>query len=103
MKGDDIAAARQAERLWFGEGIPKSEEKALMLYSQVASHGDVRIQRKLGKLYSMPGPTMDTERTVYWSKMAAENGESESQLFLGLAFCSGDVVDQSYEESIKYL
>ena len=64
-KGDELAIARIAERMWDGEGVPRSEVKALALYKHVATKGNVRIQRKLGKLYSQPGPYMDPEKSFH--------------------------------------
>ena len=48
------------------------------------------------------GVPKDMEEAAKWFRKAAENGDAESQFYLGLLFEHGDGVPQDLEEAARY-
>lgn len=65
-----------------------------------AESGVPSAQTSLGFCY---GLSKDYSESVRWYQKAAEQGDADAQLRLGLAYKNGEGVSQNYDEGIKWL
>lgn len=72
---------------------------------EVAETGNVKAQFILGTAYylGLNGAEQDYEKAFYWWKKAAEQGNPEAQVQLGLCYSGGIGVEKSKSKAIYWL
>ena len=53
-------------------------------------------------IYSCTECVNDTTKALYWYNRAAEQGDSETQIFLGDLYYKSDIVEQNYETAFDW-
>ena len=86
-----------------GEGVEKSEKKALYWWQKAAKQGHANSQYNLGVNYGKGyGVEQSYKKAIYWWQKAAEQGHAEAQFNLGVVHEKGYGVEQSYEKAIHW-
>ncbi|XP_036403869.1 death ligand signal enhancer isoform X2 [Megalops cyprinoides] len=100
--GHSQAKYRYAKHLLQSRGQQSAEEaKAAMdLLEEAAGCGVREAQAYLGVLFSQPG-VRDGLRAVHYLRMAAENGDSLSRLYLGQCYEWGFGVQQCFRTAVE--
>jgi hypothetical protein len=67
-------------------------------------HGDLRAQALLGMMYGsgVGGLPRDGRRALYWTRLAAEQGNGQSQYNLGVFFAEGLGTQQNLERAVYW-
>ncbi len=75
----------------------KDYAAAVEIYRRLAEQGDVKVQNRLGSMYSSGrGVTKDAKEAIRWYRRAAEQGSGNAQWNLGLDYEGGLGVSQDY-------
>ncbi len=78
----------------------KNFDEAARYYRIVADKGDAEGQFGLGRCYS---EKCDYENAIYWYRKAAEQGHGRALNSLGMAYYSGEGVEQNAAKALNYL
>lgn len=82
------------------EELGEEDETSIDQLIRAANQGDVDAQRKLGEYY---GGQDDYDETFKWYKMAADNGDFTSQIYVGVAYLAGSGTPQNAAEGLSQL
>lgn len=79
-------------------------EKAQECFSIVENSGDSAVMFELGEAYSTPALVRgygdrDDYKAAYWYRLAAEQGHSKAQCYLGICYEEGEGVPQDYKQA----
>ena len=85
--GDRIAQEELAGVYQSGEGIAKSEDKAVIWYKKAALQGCASSQRLLAYHYLT---AKDYKNAFYWLEKSAKAGDKVAQLRLGVMYAKGN-------------
>lgn len=77
----------------------KNVEKAIELFSKTAADGDAVAQTHLGEIFFKQGKVDEAEKMF---RAAAENGDPQSLLYLGLFYNMGLVVPKNHDLAAAY-
>ena len=79
--------------------------KAVKILHEKALQGDANAQFLLGKNYSIgEGVSENKEKAIEWYRRAAEQGDSEHQMALGLALCwDGEALSSNFTEGFNWI
>ena len=110
-KGKAWAMILLAHRYEDGLGVKQSDKKAIELYEMAAKRGHASAQYNLGNYYnegSQGGLTQSSERAFEWYTLSANQGFALAQYNVpswkvGVYYCNGNVVEQSYTKARKWL
>jgi TPR repeat protein len=97
---DPRAAANIGVMYEGGLGVPKDTTEALRWLGPAAIFGSAIAQLHLGKLFMEQGRL---ETAAIWFRCAADQGQSDAQILLGLAYAEGDGVPQDYISAYSWL
>lgn len=116
--GADNGVATDQNRLgnilFYGIGIPRDEPNALTWFEKAAEGGELPAQTKLGNYYfskSILSPELNAikdnpenipQESLKWWRQAARNGDSRSQLYVGLSLMN-EKSESAREEAVKML
>lgn len=86
-KDNGKAQFNTAEMLFDGEGVPKNEEEAMLLYEKSANAGNLRAQIKLSEIHEKGTSTIkkNAEDAFKYRMQAAKQGHADSQYHV--AYC----------------
>ena len=70
-----------------------------------AENGDIFAMEKLADIYLNGNDDMepDSEKCIYWTKKAAENGSSAAMYNMGIYYIKGEIVERNFAEAKKWL
>ncbi|RZD14577.1 MAG: hypothetical protein EVJ47_05250 [Candidatus Acidulodesulfobacterium ferriphilum] len=79
-------------------------EKAFLILRMLADKGNMKAQRKLGFMYDngYDGFPKNFKKANRWFKLAAEQGDAESQLNVGNAFFCGFGVPKNFKKALYW-
>lgn len=66
------------------------------------SSGFIKAQEILGWIYMIGGETMNPSKSIYWLKMAGENGCENTYTNIGTYYYKGLGVKQDYKEAMRW-
>ncbi len=102
---DNLRAEQQfilAKNYSFGNGVPKNDELAVLLYHRAAEQGHAEAQSILGGRYAEGrGVLRDDGAAASWFRKAAEQGYAPAQECLGIMYATGQGVPKNYETAIR--
>lgn len=76
----------------------------LLLLENAAAQGDARAEMTLGSIHARAlGVPRDMEKAVDWYKKAADHGQTDALIILGLMYLNGDEVKQDQAAGLRYL
>lgn len=80
------------------------ESNQLSYIAQMAEVGHPEAQMKLGFAFATGagGLPIDHEKSIYWSKKAAEQGNAKAQFNLGLSYAKGEGVPQDMYKALHW-
>ena len=103
-----------------GEGVPRSDERAIYWYAKAAEQGHPDAQFNLGLIHdSGDGVPRDAQRALYWYTKAAQQGNNnarfylwyikasehkdpDAQFYLGLMYRNGDGVPRNDKQALYW-
>lgn len=89
--GDVNAQFEFAKSLWEGrDGIKSNKNEALIWFKRAAQSGVPEYQMHLGCILCWEDQFLDFEKGIEWIKLAAEQGYTGAQYFLGTEFATGE-------------
>ena len=102
-KGEDAQAQyKLAGQYYLGEGVEKSLEKAIEMWTKSANQGHSESQCNLACLYiNGEGVPQDFKKAAEWYEKAAANDHAAAQLNLGLYYFNGQGVEKNYEKAVE--
>lgn len=100
-EGLSQAAVEMAEMYRLGEGVEKSEQKALSLYAQAAELKDPQAQYFLGKRSYEENPP-NYKDAFAWFSNAAEQGYSPAQYMTGYMLLQGQGTPRSQKLAVDF-
>jgi len=103
VQGNREAQAFLGQAYLYGDGVPMNYSEAEKWLTLAADGGFAYAQRDLGFLSLKTNTDESIRKAIKYFKMAAEQGEPESQFILGVAYKSGEGVDKDYQKAKKYL
>jgi len=78
-----------------GQGVPKDDQRAVVLVRKAAEQGEAFAQFNLGVMYDKgQGVLKDDQQAAAWYRKAAEQGFADAQNNLGLMYGNGQGVPQ---------
>jgi TPR repeat protein len=98
--GDRIAQEELAGAYQSGEGIAKSEDKAVIWYKKAALQGCASSQRLLAYHYL---EAKDYKNAFYWFEKSAKAGDKVAQFRLSGMYLNGEGIDKSTEKAFYWL
>lgn len=102
-RGDAPAEARLAFLYFHGHGVPRSYEKARILWERAASKGLAKAHHNLGVLHDNGlGVPQNYAKAREWYEKAAGLGFGPAQFSLGYLFVSGQGVPQDYGKARQW-
>ena len=81
---------------WYG--VEKNKGLAFLNESMAAQKGNIPAQMELGLAYGLADQYKDA---VEWLRKAAESGNSEAHIYLGMCYEEGLGVERDYNEALK--
>lgn len=82
----------------------EQERKIFKMFVLLAVDGDVVTQYGLGRKFDLgEGSPQDPSEAVRWYRSAAEQGHGGAQCVLGSKYARGQIVDQDFVESYKWV
>lgn len=91
-------------RLLLGDGVDKSNEEAIKLFTMAAAKNHPEAQYWLGRIYlSGWGGQENAKEAVSWFRKAADQGFVKGQTKLGLCYLFADGVEEDHQEAIRWL
>ena len=95
----------QASNLLRGKGGVQDEEEGMALMMTAAEKGDARAQCYIGLMYRDGSSTLarDPEKSLYWIKKSAEQGNEIAIEELGYKYYEGFGIEQDYTQALKWL
>lgn len=100
-EGFSQAAVEMAEMYRLGEGVEKSEQKALSLYAQAAELKDPQAQYFLGKRSYEENPP-NYKDAFAWFSNAAEQGYAPAQYMTGYMLLQGQGTPRSQKLAVDF-
>ena len=113
--GKGIAKDIDEAIMWWSKAAEQGDEGAIEMLKQLgasgysaelvekAEGGDVNAQYNLAHCYWLgDGVAQDVEEAVKWLRKGAEQGHAESQQQLGHCYYDGKGVTQDYTEAVKW-
>ncbi|HEX4143446.1 MAG TPA: SEL1-like repeat protein [Pirellulales bacterium] len=102
--GEDLAELQLGRMYANGWGLTKDPLKAIAWYQKSAEHNSPLAQYELGDLYRVgaPGIPRSYDEALKWLKLAADAGNSDAQLILGVMYHNGEGVAQDYGEARQW-
>ena len=102
MGEDAQAQYKLAGQYYLGEGVEKSLEKAIEMWTKSANQGHSESQCNLACLYiNGEGVPQDFKKAAEWYEKAAANDHAAAQLNLGLYYFNGQGVEKNYEKAVE--
>ena len=78
-----------------GQGVPKDDQRAVVLVRKAAEQGEAFAQFNLGVMYDKgQGVLKDDQQAAAWYRKAAEQGFAEAQHSLGSMYAMGNGVPE---------
>jgi uncharacterized protein len=120
-QGNAVAEYQLAKLYETGIGVQKDEAQALQWFRKAAEHGEARSRYELLKMYydGKLMPEVDDQAGAWWRKLAeqvvaevdafsrirsaAERGDGEAQLNLGLLYLTGVGTIRNRDEAASWL
>lgn len=101
--GDAQAIADLGYCYAYGEGVNTDTQKAIELYINAMTKGNVVAIRRLGHLYSYGnGVAQDFTMAFELYKKAAELGDADAMDHLGLMMANGEGTSQNYLKALEW-
>jgi len=102
--GEAYAQNRLGARYAEGDGVTKSDFKALDLFKKSAEQGFSKAQFNMGRMYyEGRGVPKNDKLAVYWLNKSAEQENENAQFILGKMYSEGIGVVQSIEMGEYYI
>jgi type II secretory pathway pseudopilin PulG len=107
VKNDEMSASETyllARKYEKGDGVEKNYDKAIELYEQIATQGDVDAMFALGTIYSVDDTgRRDNAKAEKWYMQGANKGDPACQWAIGNMYESGQYgIEQSNSEAVKW-
>ena len=100
---DATVAYSQGNKYYYGQGVTKNYQEAIMWYRKAADQGHALSQLMLGYIYdSGEGVRENDQEAVRWYKLAAEQGNVEAQHSLGYMHANGLGIPKNDQEAVKW-
>ena len=75
---------------------------SIELLEGLAKKGDAAAQKKLGVIYWWSKKDTDKSLSLYWTKKAAQQGDSDAQNNYGTFFYNGDIINKDLVEAFQW-
>ena len=98
--GNANAMSNLAAQYLAGEGVKKDQKKATQLIRKAAEQGFPPAQCTAGMECEADGNFRDA---FAYYKLAADQGFTQAEVFLGMAYCRGQGVEKNVEEAMRLL
>ena len=100
---DATVAYSQGNKYYYGQGVTKNYQQAIMWYRKAADQGHTLSQLMLGYIYdSGEGVRENDQEAVRWYRLAAEQGNVEAQHSLGYMYANGLGIPKNDVEAVKW-
>lgn len=87
---------------YYGVGCEVDKDKAFKIIYPLAVKGMVSAERLLGYFYLTNGNEEEKARSEYWFNKAAEAGDDESLLYLGIFYFDKDNPRKDFKKGFSY-
>ena len=102
--GNAEAMCEVGDCYYFGNGVDKDYNKALIWYKKSADQGYAEAQYKIGNCYYFGrGVDEDNNKAFIWYKKSADQGYAEAMYEVGEAYRRGQGVQEDYKMAERYL
>lgn len=102
-QGDAFSQNELATRYLRGDGVEKSEEKAIYFYQKAADQGNIDARYKLGLIYKNGEERhRDLKKAIQYIQEAATQGSEHAQNELGQLYEHGNIVPQDFAMAVEF-
>lgn len=103
-EGNPTAQVMLGGMYFYGQGLPKDDQQAVILFKKSAAQGIAPAQLHLGLMYlnGKGGLPKDDHQAMKWFSKAAEQGDAAAQSELGLMYANGRGVGKNDQEAFKW-
>lgn len=98
-KGNPSAQLYMGIAYYYGYGLPENKEKAVDLLESMPETGNALNGVILGVYYIKQ---KEFEKGFYWLQQAADKGDANAAVLLGVCYENGVVVDENPQEAAKW-
>ena len=117
LKGDGVAADKQAAARWSGSAaeagnpvaqyllgaLTNDKARSFQLFSQAAAQGNLKAMHNLAIAYAQgSGTSKDENKAAEWFARAAERGYLDSAFDLAVLYERGEGVPQDLKQALKW-